>query len=42
VVLEPAQWATWLDLNGDPASVLTAGLEGVIAVERAVETSVEA
>jgi len=37
VVLEPDQWATWLDLSADPAPVLRAGLEGVIAVERASE-----
>jgi putative SOS response-associated peptidase YedK len=39
VVLEPDQWATWLDLSADPAPVLRAGLEGVIAVERAVEAA---
>jgi putative SOS response-associated peptidase YedK len=37
VVLEPDQWATWLDLSADPGPCLRAGLEGVIAVERAVE-----
>src|SRR5665213_631482 len=37
VVLEPDQWATWLDLSADPAPCLRAGLEGVIAVERATE-----
>jgi putative SOS response-associated peptidase YedK len=35
VVLEPDQWTTWLDLSLDPAPCLRAGLEGVIAVERA-------
>jgi putative SOS response-associated peptidase YedK len=42
VILEPDQWATWLDLNTDPAPVLRAGLEGVIAVERAVEAAAQA
>jgi putative SOS response-associated peptidase YedK len=35
VVLEPHQWSTWLDLRADPAPILKAGLEGVIAVEPA-------
>jgi putative SOS response-associated peptidase YedK len=37
VILEPDRWATWLDLSTDPAPVLRAGSEGVIAVERATE-----
>jgi putative SOS response-associated peptidase YedK len=39
VVLEPEQWATWLDPSADPAPCLRAGLAGVIAVERATETA---
>lgn len=39
VVLERDQWATWLDLTADPAPCLRAGLEGVIAVERAVDVT---
>ena len=39
VVLEPDQWATWLDLSADPAPCLRAGLAGVIAVERATEAA---
>jgi putative SOS response-associated peptidase YedK len=42
VILEPDQWATWLDLSIDPASVLRAGLEGVITVERATEQASQA
>ena len=42
VILERDQWATWLDLTADPAPCLRAGLEGVIAVERAVEGTTEA
>jgi len=38
VVLEPDQWAAWLDPTADHEPILKAGLEGVIAVERAVET----
>ncbi|MBA3811522.1 MAG: SOS response-associated peptidase [Caulobacteraceae bacterium] len=37
VILEPDQWATWLDLTADPVPCLRAGLEGVIAVERVDE-----
>ncbi len=39
VILEPHQWAPWLDLTADPAPILRAGAQGVIAVERAVETA---
>jgi putative SOS response-associated peptidase YedK len=35
VVLEPEQWATWLDLGADPAPCLRAGPAGVIAARRA-------
>jgi putative SOS response-associated peptidase YedK len=41
VVLEQNQWATWLDLRADPAPLLHAGLAGVIAVERALETTAD-
>jgi putative SOS response-associated peptidase YedK len=37
VILERDQWATWLDLSADPAPCMKAGLQGVIAVERATE-----
>jgi putative SOS response-associated peptidase YedK len=37
VILERDQWATWLDLSADPAPCMRAGLEDVIAVERATD-----
>jgi putative SOS response-associated peptidase YedK len=42
VVLEPDQWATWLDLGADPAAILKAGPKGVIAVERATGPAAQA
>jgi putative SOS response-associated peptidase YedK len=37
VIRERDQWAAWLDLTVDPAPLLVAGGEGVIAVERTAE-----
>ncbi|HZL20086.1 MAG TPA: SOS response-associated peptidase [Polyangia bacterium] len=37
VILEPEQWAWWLDLTTDPTPLMCAGPPGVIAVERATE-----
>jgi putative SOS response-associated peptidase YedK len=34
VILERAQWATWLDLGADPADLLHAGPEGSLKAER--------
>jgi putative SOS response-associated peptidase YedK len=39
VILERDQWASWLDLDIDPAPLLRAGEAGAIAVERATEAA---
>jgi putative SOS response-associated peptidase YedK len=42
VILEPEQWAEWLDLSADPTPMLKAGAAKTIAIERAVEATVGA
>ncbi len=39
VILERDQWAIWLDTDADHEPFLKAGMEGVIAVERTIETA---
>ena len=41
VILEPEQWAPWLDLAADPPPILRAGEANTIAIERAVESSAQ-
>jgi putative SOS response-associated peptidase YedK len=37
VILDPSQWARWLDLQADPAPLLRAGPSGLITVAPATE-----
>ncbi len=42
VILEPEHWATWLDLSADPSPILRAGAAESVAIERALEATLDA